>query len=273
MNLTTLSPGLRCVAPLLILLGGCSGLKPTVIKTFPDTPSAVAQVKAGKVDAVIGDYPVMAYMARESVGRLEVAGTQFDTGTYGIAVSKQAAELHAATIMALRATVDDGTYLGILNTWAIHQGKIDPPGADGQSEKKDAAVQLGDGTLDVGVELSFAPMEFEEMGKEAGADVELARALAKQMGVEVAFKNMPFDDLLTAVENGQVDIAMSSITITEERKQLVDFVPYMEAGSGILVKKGNPSGILRLADLCDKTVALQEGTSQVATVEAVKCEQ
>lgn len=265
----TLPP--RCLA-LLLLVGGCSGLRPATIKTFPDTPSAVAQVKAGKVDAVIGDYPVMAYMARESVGRLEVAGTQFDTGTYGIAVSKQAAELESAIVNALRKTMEDKTYSNILNTWAIHQGKIDPPSTDGHADTKEVPVQLGDGVLNVGVELSFAPMEFTEMNHEVGADIELATAIAKQMGVEVAFENMPFDDLLGAVENGKVDIAMSSITITDDRQVLVNFVPYMEAGSGILVQKGNPAGILRPSDLCGKTVALQEGTSQIAIVEAVKCE-
>jgi polar amino acid transport system substrate-binding protein len=61
------------------------------------------------------------------------------------------------------------------------------------------------------------------------------------------------------------------MTITKDREALIDFVPYLEMGSGILVIMGNPERIQRPTDLCGKTVAVQEGTSQVDALAHVPC--
>jgi ABC-type amino acid transport substrate-binding protein len=252
---------------------GCGAGSQVAIHELPSTPRAISELKRGWADAVVGDYPVMVHTARESMGTLEVAGTQFATGHFGIGVSKQAPELKAALIDALRKIMADQTYINILRSWALHIGKLEPPPAPASVPAATAVSQLQDGKLHVGVEMAFPPMEFhDELKKPAGADIEIAQALGKALGVEVELVDMAFDGLIPAVQSGQVDVLISAMTVTPERSALIDFVPYLEMGSGILVIMGNPLRIRRPENLCGRTVALQEGTSQIAAVKAIPCD-
>jgi len=207
------------------------------------------------------------------MGTLEVAGTQFATGLFGIGVSKDAPLLHAAITDALRKIIADQTYITVLRTWALHIGKVEPPAAPASVPAPGEVPQLQDGKLHVGIELAFPPMEFrDELKKPAGADVDLAYALGKALGVEVELIDMEFDALVPAVKSGQVDVLISAMTITPERSAQIDFVPYLEMGSGMLVIMGNPKRIMRPESLCGRTVAVQEGTTQIAAVRQIPCE-
>ena len=252
---------------------GCGSSQQMVVHAFPSTPRAISELKRGWADAVVGDYPAMVHTARESMGTLEVAGTQFATGHFGIGVNKQAPELKAAINNALRKLMADQSYIDILRTWALHIGKLPPPAEVANVPPPASIPQLQDGKLHVGIEMAFPPMEFyDELKKPAGADVEIALALGKALGVEVEFVNMAFDGLISAVQSGQVDVLISAMTITAERTAQIDFVPYLEMGSGILVIMGNPLRIRRPENLCGRTVALQEGTSQVDALASIRCE-
>lgn len=243
------------------------------VRPFPSTPRAISELKRGWADAVVGDYPAMVHTARESMETLELAGPQFATGLFGIGVSKQAPELKAVVTDALRRVMLAETYIGILRGWALHVGKIEPPAAPASVPAISSVPQLQDGKLHVGVEMAFPPMEFyDELKKPSGADVELAQALGKALGVEVEFVNMDFDGLIRAVQSGQVDVLISAMTITKQRSTLIDFVPYLEMGSGILVTLGNPLHIRRPHDLCGRTVALQEGPIQLEALKQIHCE-
>jgi ABC-type amino acid transport substrate-binding protein len=252
---------------------GCATSQQIVVHEFASTPRAISELKRGWADAVVGDYPVMVHTARESMGTLEIAGTQFATGRFGIGVSKQAPELKGAVSNALRRLVADQTYINILRTWALHIGKLEAPPEVPNVPPPANITQLQDGKLHVGIEMAFPPMEFQdELKKPAGADVEIALALGKALGVEVEFVSMAFDGLIEAVKSGQVDVLISAMTITPERAAQIDFVPYLEMGSGILVVLGNPQRIRRPEDLCGRKVALQEGTSQVDALKRIDCE-
>src|SRR4029077_17567477 len=126
---------------------GCGPSHQLTVRQLPSTPRAISELKRGWADAVVGDYPAMVHTARESMGTLEVAGTQFATGYFGIGVSKQAPELKAALIDALRRVMADQTSTHILRTWALHIGKIDPPAAPGNVPAAAAIPQLQDGKL------------------------------------------------------------------------------------------------------------------------------
>jgi branched-chain amino acid transport system substrate-binding protein len=122
--------------------------------------------------------------------------------------------------------------------------------------------ELEDGTLSVGADIAHAPMEYYEEGTEmpTGLDIDLAAALAATLGVEVEFVNVDWDGIIARLKNEEYDIIMSAMTITEMRLQVMDFVPYLSVGSGILVPAGNPDGIEGLEDLCGLTVAVQVAT-------------
>jgi polar amino acid transport system substrate-binding protein len=130
--------------------------------------------------------------------------------------------------------------------------------------------ELSDGSLDIGSDIAYAPIEFYEEGTQnaVGLDVDIAKAIASELGVKANFINTGFDGLIGALQAKRFDVIMSSMTVTEKRQQEIDFIPYFTAGTGILVQSGNPKNIQSLADLCGKNVAVQLGTIQVDQLNA-----
>ncbi len=129
--------------------------------------------------------------------------------------------------------------------------------------------ELEDGVLTVGSDISYAPFEFYQEGTETedGLDIDLATAIAEHLGVEIEFLNTGWDGIIPALETEDFDILVSAMTITDERSEVIDFVPYITVGTGIVVPTGNPENIQTLDDLCGLTVAVQVGTIQVDMLE------
>jgi ABC-type amino acid transport substrate-binding protein len=256
----------------LVAAAGCAD-KSMQIKTFPTSKQAIGQVLAGNADAAVGDYPVIVYEARESVGRLDVAGNPFDIETAGIGVSKNAPQLKAIITDALNRIVTRGEYNKILVKWAVPAGAFTPLPAPSGVPTVGEVEQLVDGELKVGMELSYPPMEFfDEFKRESGVDVEIAKALGNALGVKVVFVDLPFEALIGAVDTQKVDVIISAMAISDERSAQIDFIPYLALGSGIMVKKGNPLQIRKTKDLCGKVVAVAEATSQLNALKNQVCE-
>ena len=121
------------------------------------------------------------------------------------------------------------------------------------------------GTLRIGTDASYAPASsFAEDGRTIiGFEPDLLAAVGRVLGVEVEMVPLPFDGLLDDVQADRIDVAMAAITDTPERQQKADFVNYFSAGTSIVVRRGNPGGILELGDLCGQVVAVERGTVQV----------
>ncbi len=100
---------------------------------------------------------------------------------------------------------------------------------------------VASGKLVVGTDPTYPPMEDKNgKGEVVGFDVDLARAVAEKLGVKLEIKAVVFDDLLKEVEEGKVDLGISSITITPERAKGVDFSnPYLNAGQTVVVAAEN----------------------------------
>jgi glutamate transport system substrate-binding protein len=106
--------------------------------------------------------------------------------------------------------------------------------------------------------------------KPEGFDVEIAKLVAAKLGIPadkitwtetVSANREPF------IQNGQVDIVVATYTITDTRKQVVDFAgPYYQAGQDIMVAKGNPEGIKGPDDLAGKTVCSVEGSTPAQNI-------
>jgi ABC-type amino acid transport substrate-binding protein len=251
---------------------GCGGAV-TAVRPAPSTPDAVREVRGGQADAAVGDYPAMAYAARESAGTLEVAGRPFAPAQFGIAVARANTALHAVVTTALAMVVQNGAYPRILSTWALDEGAVQAPSIPPTVPHPREVPQLQDGVLRVGMEVAYAPMEFYDESREAaGVDVEIARAIGEALGgVRVEIVNLSFEQLLPQLEAGEIDLAISSMTITDERAQHALFVPYFTAGSGIVVRAGNPLGIHGPADLCGHRIAVQRGTVQEQMLRQMQC--
>ncbi|CUH94412.1 putative membrane protein [Propionispora sp. 2/2-37] len=126
--------------------------------------------------------------------------------------------------------------------------------------------------LKVGTEPSFAPFEFQgENDKEyAGFDMDLIRAIGKQMGMQVEIQSMGFDGLIPALEAGNIDVVISGMTITDERVQKVSFSkPYYKSGLTIVTKQGNDQ-IKGFGDLAGKRIGVQIGTTGADEAKKIK---
>lgn len=140
-----------------------------------------------------------------------------------------------------------------------------------------AALALGaygqaraSGVFRVGSDISYAPLEFYAHGSThvEGFDRDLAAAIAARLGERLVYRNHDFSDLINALRHGRYNVVMSAMSDTRAREKQVDFVDYFLAGSGMLVKAGNPHHIFNLQSLCGMTVDLQRDTSQQIAVAA-----
>ncbi len=138
-----------------------------------------------------------------------------------------------------------------------------------QSENADLHAMLPDdiqdaGKVSVGTEALYPPFEqFAADNKTIeGLDPDLGKALGEVLGIEVEFTHTAFDGLLTALDGGRFDLVIAGITDTKEREAIYDFVNYFMTGQSIVVKKGNPSDIHGIADLCGKPVAVLKASTQ-----------
>ena len=107
--------------------------------------------------------------------------------------------------------------------------ELEGNGSDTQSEdnsNEDAAQGSGvlaDGILNVGTNAEFPPFEFVgDDGEPAGFDIALIEAIAEKLGVDVQVENMEFDSLVASI-GSKIDVAIAGMTVTEERKNMVDF--------------------------------------------------
>ena len=84
--------------------------------------------------------------------------------------------------------------------------------------------------LTVGINVEFAPFEYYEGEELKGFDIDLMNYIGERIGFDIEFVNMSFDKLIPAVVNGEVNCAISGITITKERESIIDYTrPYLEA--------------------------------------------
>ncbi|MDD9465662.1 ABC transporter permease subunit [Staphylococcus aureus] len=123
------------------------------------------------------------------------------------------------------------------------------------------------GELRVGLSADYAPMEFEHTvnGKTeyAGVDIDLAKKIAKDNNLILKIVNMSFDSLLGALKTGKIDIIISGMTSTPERKKQVDFSDsYMMTKNIMLVKKDKVNEYKDIKDFNNKKVGAQKGTEQ-----------
>ncbi len=99
--------------------------------------------------------------------------------------------------------------------------------------------------LQVGANIGNVPWEFQdESGDYVGFEIDLVNAVAEKLGREVEFVNIPFQGLFSAVQSGRIDIATSSITITDERLESVTFAqPYYDSDQSLTVAADGPAGL------------------------------
>ncbi len=133
-------------------------------------------------------------------------------------------------------------------------------------------VNAEEKTYNVGTEPTFPPFEMldSETGKITGFDIDLLTAIGEDQGFKINVLSLSFDGLIPAVLVGKIDMAASGFTITPQRAKVINFsTPYIDAGLGA-VKLASDDSIKTLADLKDKTAAVQIGSSGQKAAEDLK---
>ena len=155
--------------------------------------------------------------------------------------------------------------------------------AANNSEKKEAAqVSQEDmdaaakeikekGKLVMATSADYPPYEWHLMkdGKDeiGGFDVEIAKAIAQEIGVELEVKDLDFDGIIPSIASGQADIGIAGMSATPEREEAVNFsIPYFENEQVVLVRKEDADKYKKVEDFAGKVVGAQTGSVQESTV-------
>lgn len=127
----------------------------------------------------------------------------------------------------------------------------------GKEEEKKAEE---DKTLVMATNAEFPPYEYYEGEEVIGIDVDIAKAVAEELGMELKIEDMAFDSVIPAVSSGKADIALAGLTVTDERKENLNFTDtYAKATQVIIVKED--SAIAGPDDLEGKKIGVQLGTT------------
>ncbi len=195
------------------LLGDKKG---ELLTTYEKYVDAVAALRQGKIRAIVMDeMPAKRFL--NAVDGLAIMDEALSEESYAIGFKKGNSELTSAVNKVLAEMKADGTMDAIFAKY------IDGDYSAVKPEDIDFNKGAEGGKLYVGTEAGFAPYELKVGSGFIGIDVEMCAHIAKKLGKELVIINMNFDALPTAVSTGKVDMICAGMTVTDERKQNMDF--------------------------------------------------
>lgn len=199
------------------------------VNAFSESADAVMALIAGSIDAVVIDNLVAARFTFRHDGIMVLDG-ELTTEPYGIAFPLGSPY---TTIFndALQTLRNNGTFDAIYDYW-INENP------EASRYVSPAGTTHPNGVLRMGTSAGFEPFEFFEGPNIVGFDICLVNAIGDVIGYEIEVVNMDFDAIILAVQTGQVDFGMAGMTITEVRRQQVDFSDsYFMAGQVAIVRE------------------------------------
>lgn len=182
---------------------------------YDDSESQVKALLSGEIDAFLDDEPVARFLA-SSDSRLAVVSGKLMEDEYGFAMRKSDVVLYERINKELRSMMTDGTVTRLEKKWLDSTDPADrimPPASDRKSGR----------VLRMGVSPVSAPFVYSVNGKAVGLDIELMQILVERLGMRLEVREMEFSELISSLQDEEVDIVGSCMSITEERKQIVRF--------------------------------------------------
>ncbi|TCM87949.1 amino acid ABC transporter substrate-binding protein (PAAT family) [Paenibacillus sp. BK033] len=162
---------------------------------------------------------------------------------------------------------------------ANNSSSNESPAASADNGAAAATGKLADikkaGKIVLGTSAEYAPYEFHKNvdGKDqiVGFDIEIAKEVAKDLGVDLEIKDMDFGNLLAELKLGKIDFVIAGMTPDEERSKAVDFSKiYYEAKQGVLVRAEDKDNFTTMADLEGKAIGVQMGSTQEKIAQGIK---
>lgn len=208
---------------------GFDGIAGFSSKQYNTGGLAVSDMKNGNVDfCMIDEQPAKA-LAKNIAG-VKVIDIPLTIEEYAFGVDKAQPELLEAVNGILAEMKTNGALEAIVSAYALGEG-IKPM----TPAKFDAAK--ADEQLVIATNAAFAPFEYKEGDQFAGIDIEIMVYVADKLGLELVIMDMDFEAVISAVGKNNVDMAVSGLTVTEKRKESVNFTDtYYNAAQMLIVK-------------------------------------
>lgn len=204
------------------------------IKRFDDIMGAIAAVKSGQVDGGVVAYPD-ALHASKVHPEVSYLPEPLQVGGIAIALKKGNGKLLAEANRIISGMKADGSLEDMKRRW--FKADLSP-----YDEPAIPLAEMGK-ALKIGVAASREPESFvDKNGRVTGYDGELARRIGAKLHRPVKFLNMQFMSLIPAVQSGKIDLIITGMTATAERRKSVDFTePYLDDVQVLLIKKAGAS--------------------------------
>ena len=159
----------------------------------------------------------------------------------------------ASTDAAAEETTED------VEAEATKEEAEDAEAAEGATDAAEVTT-VEPGVLTMGTNATFPPYEYKDGDDVVGIDAEIAQAMADKLGLQLEIVDMEFDSLVASVQSGKIDMSLAGMTVTEERKQNVDFTDSYATGVQVIIVKED-SDIASADDLEGKLIGVQQGTT------------
>lgn len=203
-------------------------LKQSIIKEYKTSFEAIKNLKEDKVNAVITDEQPATEIVKNDP-TLRIIKDDFLKEEYAFAVKKGNTTLLNSINEVIMETKKNGTYHDFIEYY-INKDKRHNPNID-KIESKIFSF------LKVGTNAAFPPFEYIENEKIIGFDISFSQLIANKQDKTLIIVDKPFDTLIPALISGEIDFIAAGLSITEDRKQVVDFSePYYESTQVIIVK-------------------------------------
>lgn len=229
-------------------------------KSFDDIMDAIAAIKSNQIDGVITSYPTALNICKHNQN-LCLIHEPVDYEDTAIAVRKNEKELLASLNQIINELEHDGTLDDLKKRWL--KTDMSP------YEEKEFDLPKEGNVLTVGTAATREPICFINGKNEvSGFDGELARIISVKLGRPIVFKDMTFSALIPALMSGKVDVIITGMTATDERRKSVDFTtPYYKNSQVMIVRK--PKGAEKASEKIPDEGA-KSGTKAITSLDDLK---
>ena len=213
------------------------------IKTYDTFALAAKDMKNGNADYVFVDKTTAKALCSQIEG-IKYIDIPLSSENYGIGIDKNQAGLKEQIDAILADKADE---IEAIKNKYMNEDEDNYVGV--QSANKD--VTKKDSQLVVATNAEFAPWEYKEGELFYGIDMEIAKLLADELGMELVIEDMAFDNVVGSVGKQGIDIAMSGITITAERKQVINFSTAYYTEAIVVVCKADDTSLDSVGTVVD----------------------
>ncbi len=228
----------------------------------PNAPDAYLAVSKGTADAFVYGKLYMQYaIASESFDNLTILDGVLNTADIAAGINPKRRDLVEGVNDFVRQIKADGTFDDMYNRWVIQAEETMP--VIPKAENPDQTIRFGTSGMVV-------PMNYYGEDNElTGFDIEFMRRLALYLNADFTMEVMGFDPLVTSLQTDRLDIVVTDLNITEERREVIAFSdPYILSETAVVVRRApaDSKAITKLEDLKGKRIGCMQGSAYINDV-------